>query len=199
MSNRGFAFLRTLCASFAVLVACTTGAAGSGDAALLVAQRKVVDPIYASSVLLVRALPHGGHVGFIINKPTTKTLGQLFPEHEPSKKIVDPLFLGGPEDLNTVFALVERPEGAKDGTVRLAPGIYLAVRARDLARIIEKEADRARFLVGLVVWKPGELQAEMDRGFWFALEPDAKLVLNKKIDGLWEELVQKGEDRARTI
>jgi putative transcriptional regulator len=182
-----------------VLFAWAGAAAGSEEASLLVAQRKLVDPLYASSVLLVRPLPHGGHVGFIINKPTTATLGQLFPEHEPSKKIVDPLFLGGPQDLNTVFALVERAERAKDGAVQLAPGLYLAVHATDVDRIIEKEADHARFFVGLVVWKPGELRAEMERGFWFAFEPDAKLVLNKKTDGLWEELVRRREERDRAI
>ena len=193
MSRRAFAFLSTLLAAFAVSL--PAQAAETADAVLLVAQPKLVDPIYASTVLLVKPLPNGGHAGFIVNKPTQAHLGEVFPDHEPSKKVADPLFLGGPEDLNTVFALVERGAGKKDGAIQLAPGIFLAVSSRDVDSVIESEADHARFLVGIVIWKPGELDAEMERGFWYQLEPDAKIVMRRKTEGLWEELVRKGEDR----
>src|SRR5262245_18358493 len=122
MSRNAFAFLTTLLAAFAL---CSHAHAAEGDdAMLLVAQPKLIDPIYASTVLLVKPLPHGGHAGFIVNKPTEAHLGEVFPNHEPSKKVADPLFLGGPEDINTVFALVERRGAPKDGTVPFAPGLF---------------------------------------------------------------------------
>jgi putative AlgH/UPF0301 family transcriptional regulator len=193
MSRRAFAFLTTLLAAFAISWHAHAGDAD--DALILVAQPKLVDPIYASTVLLVKPLPNGGHAGFIVNKPTQAHLGEVFPNHEPSKKVADPLFLGGPEDLNTVFALVERGAAKKDGAVEMAPGIFLAVKSQDVDGVIESEADHARFLVGLVIWKPGELDAEMERGFWYQMEPDAKIVMRKDTEHLWQELVQKGEDR----
>ena len=193
MSRAVLAFLSTLLAAFAV--AAPARAADPSDALLLVAQPKLVDPIYASTVLLVKPLPNGGHAGFIVNKPTQAKLGEVFPDHEPSKKVADPLFLGGPEDLNTVFALVERGAAKKDGAIHFAPGLFLAVKSQDVDGVIESEADHARFLVGLVIWKPGELDAEMDRGFWYQFDPDPRIVMRRNTDRLWQEMVQKGEDK----
>jgi putative AlgH/UPF0301 family transcriptional regulator len=194
MSRRAFAFLTTLLAAFAI--SWHTHAADINDALILVAQPKLIDPIYQSTVLLVKPLPNGGHAGFIVNKPTQAHLGEVFPNHEPSKKVVDPLFLGGPEDLNTVFALVERKAAKKDSAaVQLAPGIFLAVSAKDVDAVIESEADHARFLVGIVLWKPGELDTEMEKGYWYQMEADPKLVMRKDTEHLWDELQQRGEDQ----
>jgi putative AlgH/UPF0301 family transcriptional regulator len=194
MSRRAFAFLSTLLAAFALSFH-HAHASDPNDALILVAQPKLVDPVYRSTVLLVKPLPNGGHAGFIVNKPTQAHLGEVFPDHAPSKKVADPLFLGGPEDLNTVFALVERGAAKKDGAVPLAPGLFLAVKSQDVDHVIESEADHARFLVGIVLWKPGELDAEMEKGFWYQFAPDAKLVMRKDTTHLWEELMQKGEDK----
>ena len=174
-------------------------AAGIDEPVLLVAQRKLESPIYSSTVLLVKPIANGAHIGFIVNKPTRMKLGELFPEHEPSRKVADPLFLGGPADLNTVFALVERHGAAGDGALQITPDLFLAAEAKAVDHIIEAEAEHARFFVGLVVWRPGELDEEMRQGLWFVDNPDAKLVLEKKPDRLWESLVRRLEARAKMI
>jgi putative AlgH/UPF0301 family transcriptional regulator len=198
MPRRLFAFLSTLLAAFAV-AAHHAHAADKNDALMLVAQPKLIDPVYRSTVLIVKPLPNGGHAGFIVNKPTEAHLGEVFPEHEPSKKVADPLYLGGPEDLNTVFALVERPKATNDSAVPITPGLFLAVKSTDVDHVIEAEADHARFLVGLVIWKPGELDAEMEKGFWYQMEADPKLFMKKDTSHLWQELMQRGEDRKHSI
>ena len=57
-------------------------------------------------------------------------------------------------------------------------------------RIIESEADHARFVAGLVLWRPGELADEIEQGAWYVLEPDAQTAMRKP-EGLWEELVRR--------
>jgi putative AlgH/UPF0301 family transcriptional regulator len=195
MPRRLFAFLSTLLAAFAIAAHHAHAADPKDDALLLVAQPKLIDPVYRSTVLIVKPLPNGGHAGFIVNKPTEAHLGEVFPNHEPSKKVADPLYLGGPEDLNTVFALVERPKAAQESEVPFSPGLYLAVRGTDVDHVIEADAEHARFLVGLVIWKPGELDAEMEKGFWYQMEADPKLFMKKDTSRLWQELMQRGEDR----
>jgi putative transcriptional regulator len=192
-------FLRALVASFAVSFFSAAAAAAPEETVLLVAKRGFEDPVYGSTIVLARPVEGGGHVGFIVNKPTKINLAELFPEHEPSKKVVDPLFLGGTVDINLVFALVERRRSEKDGSIRIAPDLFLAYETKAVDRIIESESDHARFFLGLVVWRPGQLDDELDRGLWYVQEPEAKLVLRRKTDGLWEELVRRGEARANTI
>ncbi|HMG60904.1 MAG TPA: YqgE/AlgH family protein [Burkholderiales bacterium] len=192
-------FLRTLAASFAVFFLTAAGAAAPEDTMLLVARRQLEDPIWGSTIVLAKPIEGGGHVGFIVNKPTKMSLAELFPEHEPSKKVADPLFLGGTVNMNLVFALVEEHGSRKDGSIRIAPDIFLAYDTKAVDRIIESESDHARFFLGLVVWRPGQLDDELDRGLWYVDEPEAKLVLRRKTDGLWEELLLRLEARANTI
>jgi putative transcriptional regulator len=196
---------RSVSAILAMLAAVCLGsgmraqAAGPDDAIMLVAKPGLKGPLFGSSILLVKPIGGGRHIGFIVNKPTSATLGQLFPEHEPSKKVADPLYLGGPQELNKVFALVERHDGTHGDTVQMTQDLFLAVQVDAVDHIIEKEADHARFLVGLVSWAPGELDDELERGYWFKAEPDTKLLLRKKTEGLWDELRHREEDREHTI
>jgi len=192
-------FSRALAASFAAIFLATAAAAAPGETVLLVAKRQFEDPIYGSTIVLARPVQGGGHVGFIVNKPTKLNLAELFPEHEPSKKVADPLFLGGTVDMNLVFALVEGKGSRKDGSIRIAPDLFLAYETKAVDRIIESESDHARFFLGMVVWRPGQLDDELDRGLWYVDEPEAKLVMRRKTDGLWEELLLRLEARANTI
>jgi len=190
---------RALAASFAVFSLQAACAAAPEETVLLVATRQLDDPIWASTIVLAKPVEGGGHVGFIVNKPTKVSLAELFPEHEPSKKVLDPLFLGGTVDTNSVFALVEGRGSRKAGSIRISPDLFLAYETKAVDRIIESEADHARFFLGLVVWRPGQLDDELDRGLWHVQEPEAKIVLRKQTDGLWDELVRRSEARANSI
>ena len=139
------------------------------------------------------------HVGFIINRPTNVTLGELFPEDGPSQQVVDPVYLGGPLNSQAIFALVERKQNPGDQSFELMPGLYAAVDEATVDRIIRTESDHARFVASLVVWRPGELSAEIERGAWYVLPPDTHLALRKPSQGLWEELVRVSQLRANSI
>jgi putative transcriptional regulator len=204
MSDRSLALVRMLVASLCVLTLAVlhlslARAEDSDKTLLLVAKRALKDPLYSSTILLAKPMPNGTHVGFILNRPTTMKLGEMFPEHEPSKKIADPLFLGGPADVNLVFAVVADHDGSRDDSLLLTPELSLAYSGGTVDRIIESESDRARFFVGLVVWRPGQLDDELKRGLWHVKEPEAKLVLRKKTDGLWDELVRESEIKSEMI
>ncbi len=166
---------------------------------ILVAKRHLHDKMYGSTILLARPLGTERHVGLIVNKPTQTTLGKLFPNHPPSRKIVDPVFLGGPVGSEVIFALVQRKQSPGSRSLQIAPDLYLATDSRVVDRIIENEPSQARFFAGVVMWKPGELADEVKKGIWFLQEPRADLVLRKTTDGLWEELVSRLEKKANTI
>jgi putative transcriptional regulator len=193
MSDRSLAPVRALAASFAVLFFSTAGAGEIDETVLLVAKRQVKDPLYSSTILLAKPTDDGGHIGVIVNRPTTLKLAEVFPQHEPSKKIGDPLFVGGPAEFNLVFAVVENHDGSRDDSVPLTPELSLAYSGGTVDRIIESEPDRARFFLGVVVWRPGQLRAELKRDLWYVQEPEAKLVLRKDTNGLWDELVRQSE------
>ena len=95
-----------LFSSFLLLVFSGLAFAESEDAMILVAHPAFRDLEYRQTVLLAAPAPNGGHVGVILNRPTRRSLGSLFPEHEPSKKVQEPVFYGGPFSRGALVALV---------------------------------------------------------------------------------------------
>ena len=174
-------------------------AADSDDSVVLVAKRELQDPVYGATILVAKPLPDGRTLGFIVNRPSSTTLGQLFPEDAPSQKVIEPVYVGGPVGMNLVFALVQASEAPGESALRLAPDLYLAIDAVAVDKIIQAQPRHARFFSGFVVWRPGELSEEMKRGLWYEMRLDAELVLPEKTDGLWEDLVGRSEQRAKTI
>jgi putative transcriptional regulator len=166
---------------------------------ILVAKPALRDRLYGATILIARPLGNGQHIGFIVNRPTPVKLGTLFPNHGPSQKVADPVYLGGPVNVETVFALVQRKDSTDSRAMRLTPDLFLVVDRDLVDRVIEAEADRARFYAGVVLWAPGELNAEIERGFWYVDDADVSLVLRKSTAGMWEELVKRLEQRARGI
>ena len=160
------------------------------DAILLVAHPAFRDLEYRQTVLLAAPAPNGGHVGVILNRPTKRSLGSLFPEHEPSKKVAEPVYYGGPFSRGALVALVKASNAPGAGTVLLMKNLYLAFRANTIDHVIETTPNEARYFVGYVGWRPGELKREIDRGLWSVLDADIEVVFRKETDNLWDELLQ---------
>ena len=189
-----------------VVVMCVAMFSGGADAReplnqplILVATPQLRGEPYAGSVLIVTPVGVGQHIGLIINRPTPMRLSQMFPDHEPSRKVTEPVFLGGPENLEVLFVLVQRQRNEGANAIELTPGLYLEMERKNVDHAIENEHERARFFAGVVVWAPGELQAEIANDFWYVLDADAALVMRKSTAGLWRELVKLGEQDRNAI
>lgn len=172
------------------VVAVPASAQAQDDAILLVAHPAFRDLEYRQTVLIAAPAPNGGHVGVILNRPTRRSLGSLFPEHEPSKKVVEPVFYGGPFSRGALVALVRSEGTPGSGSVALMKNLYLAFRANTIDHVIETTPNEARYFVGYVGWRPGELKSEIDRGLWSVLNAEVDTVFRKDTESLWEELLQ---------
>lgn len=176
----------------ALLLALFAGPAHAQDGAkpVMLVAKPHLRAGYSQTVLVVVPFGDGEHVGFIINRPLKLSLGSVFPEHEPSRKVVDPVHFGGPVMVDTMFAVLRAPRNPGGESLPLFADLFVASRANDIDRIIEQTPDDARFFVGFVGWRMGELEAEIAKGFWYVLEPQAELVFRKDSGALWRELVR---------
>ena len=192
--------MRYAAAAFLLLLVSWSSLAASQELSqpvVLVATPELRDPIYGRTVLVVKPFGRDQHLGFIVNRPTNLTLGKMFPDHGPSQKVVDPVFLGGPIDATALFALVERPDNPGGNSIEIMPGLYAAHDASVVDNIIEANPANARYVAGLVIWRPGELRRELDMGAWQTMAADPHVALRDP-KGLWEDLVQRS-DRARNL
>jgi len=144
-------------------------------------------------VLLAVPIENDRHVGVIINRPTVRSLASLFPEHAPSKLVHDPVYFGGPMLRQAIFAVVHTDHTPGPGSIQMTSELFLATRGTVVDHVIEDTPNEARYFVGYVVWRPGELRREVDKGLWYVLAPDPELVFRKDPARLWEELVRRAQ------
>ena len=184
--------LRIVALVTGVLAACSSALAqGQDEAIILVAHPAFRDLEYRQTVLIAAPAPNGGHVGVILNRPTRRSLGSLFPEHEPSKKVADPVYYGGPFSRGALVALVKADNAPGAGSVLLMKNLYLAFRANTIDHVIETTPNEARYFVGYVGWRPGELKSEIERGLWTVQGADLETIFRKDTEGMWDELQQQ--------
>jgi putative transcriptional regulator len=154
---------------------------------LLVATPNLHGPYMQTAVLVV---PMGDkHVGFILNRATDATLAKAFPEHAPSAKVIDPIYFGGPEASEAIFALLRRDPGGP--SIRLFGDLFMTGNGKSIDRIIEQTPNEARYFAGFVGWMPEELAAEVEKGYWYIAEPDAALVFEKHTETMWQDLLKR--------
>jgi putative transcriptional regulator len=178
----------------ALPVAANTGAHDPLSAPSVLAAKPEVRGFYKGAVLFVRPLGGGAHVGFIVNRPTDVKLGSLFPGHTPSQKVSLPVLLGGPAFTEALFAVVHRAASPGGKSIPFGHDVFLAFDLEVVDRIIEHEGNEARYVVGLVLWRPGELEDELRQGMWLARAPEARLLFVNPAEAVWEDLVARSRN-----
>jgi len=193
--------MKNLLLALALAIACTGEAIATevSESVILVAKRTLRDRFYGATILVARPVGNDQHIGFIVNRPSKIRLSQLFPEHEPSKKVTDPVYVGGPINADSIFALVQVDKSPGGHSVRLTNNLFVVIDSALVDNVIENQAGKARYVAGLVAWRTGELREEIKRGAWHVMDVDPALVLRKSTEGLWEELVQRSELRSNGI
>ena len=172
------------------LLMCAVAPASAADApgpVLLIATDRLEGSGYTETVLIAVPLRDGSHIGFILNRPTPVKLGTLFPEHVPSRKVVAPVYFGGPILVESLFAVARRaPEGGE--VIPLFPGLVLAVDSTAVDRVIETMPNDARYFAGFVAWQSGELDDQIRAGAWEVRPADASAVFRADPGSLWRDL-----------
>jgi putative transcriptional regulator len=136
------------------------------------------------------AVPVGNaHIGFIVNRALDIRLSALFPDHAPATKVIDPVHFGGPEMADAIFAVVRGDPG--EGSLPLFGGLYLAASAEAIDRVIGQTPNHARYFAGFVGWNRGELEKEIEAGYWHVGDADAALFFQPDTTHLWEELIER--------
>ena len=159
----------------------------------LVAARKLQDPNFAHSVVLLVDYGRYGAMGLIINYPTGMTLSELMPATAGLERHADSVYLGGPVARNRLIVLGAGP--APDDVRYIIPDVYLTSDPAYLKRLAEDGESVFRVFAGHAGWAPGQLEWEIARGDWHILPADRESILEKDAVGLWEDLIQRTESQ----
>lgn len=169
-------------------------AEGLGAGKLLVASRDLGDPNFAKTVILLVQYDPQGVVGLILNRRTNVPLSRVLEDFKAAKNLSDPVYLGGPLDVPSVFALFK--SSAKiEGAERIFGGVYLISGKPQFEQTISTRPDPSAFHVylGYAGWTRQQLRTEVELGAWFIFPADAGTVFNAAPDSVWPEMIHQTE------
>jgi putative transcriptional regulator len=161
---------------------------------LLVASRNLGDPSFAKSVILLVRYDEKGILGLMLNHRTDVPLSRALDKLKAAKGRSDPVYLGGPVELPSVFALFKSPTKL-EGAENIVDSIYLIAAKPLFEQTIAAKPDPHVFHVylGYAGWTKEQLQQEVELGAWFVFPAEANTVFNDDPNSLWQEMIRKTE------
>ena len=173
---------------------------------LLLAAEELADPNFAHSVVLLIEHNEQGALGVILNRPTSKTVRELWREvSQVPCESRQPVCLGGPVS-GPVMALHTLPALAE---LEIVSGVYFAAKKQNLDELVSTAAGTEsmaespsmasgteliaknpfKIFVGHAGWGPGQLEAEIQQHAWSIIPASSEHVFTAA-DDLWQRLLQ---------
>ncbi len=158
----------------------------------LVASRRLQDPNFKETVVLLVDYGLEGAMGLVINRPSEVKLATVFPDIKELKNRKDTIYVGGPVAVNQMLMLIRTshvPEDAQE----ITRDVYISSSWKVLERLMKSTAndENFRLFAGYAGWAPNQLDFERTRGDWHVLTADAKAVFAQNPSELWPELIQR--------
>lgn len=157
----------------------------------LIASRKLSDPNFGQTVILLTEYSKTGTVGLIVNRHTNLPVSDLFPNQNNTGFGTDKVRLGGPVGINHVqilFQAENTPEGARHivGNIHIVNSIPLL---NQISRG-EFSPEAMNIYAGYAGWAAGQLESELLRGDWYLWQADADTVFMKPVQEIWPDLIR---------
>jgi len=164
----------------------------AGD--VLVAGPLLLDPNFARSLVFLHEVGDEGALGFILNRPLGKTLGDIVNEPGLPKFLEPlPLYFGGPVQSDQfMLVLFLREPGGHRIHCDLSPD------ADQISEALDEGTGWLRAYIGYSGWTPGQLETECLQKDWQCTPSDEIMVNQDHIHGLWD-LYHRGDLRWQAL
>lgn len=159
---------------------------------LLVAARRLPDPNFANTVVLLADVTKDGAVGLVLNRRSRVTLARVFPQLAPTLPSAHLAFLGGPVETTRTMVLI-RAAQAPAGARRVVGDVHLATAREAMEAAVGAGTTGAglRVYLGYAGWGTGQLEAETQQGVWHVLEADADIVFDADPSSMWQRQIAR--------
>ncbi len=156
----------------------------------LVASKTMQDPRFRETVILVTPHHRGEVVGVVVNKPTEITVSRLFPESELKDEHSRQLYFGGPLSGQSLLFLI-RSKKQPEASLRIFDDVFLSADSNVLEQVLRHPKPFAglRVFSGYAGWKQGQLEAEVEKGYWLLREADTEILFNTAPGLMWQKLL----------
>jgi putative transcriptional regulator len=159
---------------------------------ILVTQRDAPDPLFAHSVIMLARYDETGALGLMIHYRSELPIQRALAGMKGTEKRTDPLFVGGPVELQGVLALL-RSNTPPEGASHVAGKLYLLSSRQNIGAALSegRKASELRVFLGYAGWGPGQLENEVRQHGWYIFNYDESLVFDEHPETLWQRLIDK--------
>lgn len=174
----------------------TKSAQDLGIGKVLVSSRATGDPAFMESVVLLLQYDRQGALGLMINRRTEAPISRVLKDVNTAKRGSDPVYFGGPVELDAVFALLR--SGTKpDDAAAVLNGVYVVSAKQALEKALAaSNGDRdVRVYVGYCGWGGGQLEHEVTLGGWWIFAGDPGDVFDPQPGSVWTRLIARTEQQ----
>jgi putative transcriptional regulator len=153
----------------------------------LVASRYLRDPNFVQSVVLMIHHDHQGAMGVVINRPSDKTVREVWEMigNEPCDRD-ERIYVGGPVP-GPLLAL-HRLSAFSDH--ELLPGLFVSTHRDALDLIVRKKNVPLRLCSGNAGWGSGQLESELEAGGWLYTKATIDDVFADH-ESIWKTVTQR--------
>jgi putative AlgH/UPF0301 family transcriptional regulator len=183
-----------LCAS--VLLAQSKKPEDIAAGKVLVVPRDSPDPTFAEAVVLLVHYGNDGVLGLMINRRTNLPISRVLPQLKDSAKYTDPVFMGGPVELDVILALLQSRAKPQEATPVFGD-VYMVSTRRVVEAALTAGAgpNTLRIYLGYCGWAPGQLENEVAHGGWYIFDGSKELLFDSNPATLWSRMIARAEQR----
>ncbi|GLS89173.1 UPF0301 protein [Psychromonas marina] len=162
----------------------------------LIAMPVLTDPYFKKSVVYLCEHDEGGAMGFIINFPVKLTVQELLSNvetisHQPDPPLTNPVFLGGPLELERGFVL-HSPLSDNSQSTELNEQLLLSNSNAVLSTLgTDNEPEKYMVTLGYASWSSGQLEQEVIDNHWLTIESENDIIFNTPVEKRWSESLQR--------
>ena len=162
----------------------------------LIAMPSLTDPYFKRSVVYLCEHNTQGAMGFIINYPVKLTLQELLKNaesitHQPNPPLTEPVFLGGPLDMERGFIL-HSPTNDDSESTKLNEQLMMSNSNTILSTLgTDKAPEQYIVTLGYASWDSGQLEEEMNQNQWLTISCENDIIFNTPVEQRWNLSLQR--------
>lgn len=164
---------------------------------LLISEPFLPDANFERTVVLICENNQDGAIGFVLNKPSMVSVGDVFEELDSLEK---KMLVGGPVQQDSMHFLHRNLLDIGSGT-KIGEGIYWGGNFEQLKILMQGNMVNSNdilYFLGYSGWAPGQLEEELNENSWI-VSPDATAAQVFDLDPelLWREVLKNMGGRYR--
>lgn len=152
---------------------------------LILADPALIEPTFRHSVLLLTEHSPEGALGYILNRPLGKNVGDLLGDTDFESLADIPVYVGGPVSTeHLTFGSLGWSEA--DNSLQ-----YSTHLSAPQAAAYRSEGFSVRAFVGYAGWGEGQLESELKQNTWIIRQPEKRVLDTDGLDTLWNRLLRE--------